>query len=263
MTNYYIEDNGEVRVLKFNKLKEFEDKVELVFTFNTYGNGFKFEDDFDVRKTKFIKVSKYLNINSLDIVLPKQTHTDCLKCIKNVSKTNLIDVDGLITDIKNIPLATTFADCTPLFFYDPIQNVIANVHSGWVGTTKKIGLKAVQTLINVYDCKPKNILCFIGPCIRKDHFLVNDDCKNIFEEVFKDFINKYNIIEFTDKFNEKGRQYSIDTTLINKILLKDIGILEENIFDSELCTMCNSDKFHSRRAEGINYEANTGIMFLK
>lgn len=263
MNNYFIEYNENIEVLKFKKMQEFKDKVDLVVTLKTHKNGFKVKADSDVRKTKFLSVSNYIGINNMDIILPIQAHTDNIVCIKYKTEKKLINIDGLITNVKNIPIATTFADCTPLFFYDPIKNVIANIHSGWLGTTKKIGEKAVKILIEKYNCKAENILCFIGPSIREDHFLVNEDVKNIFENKFKQFIYKYKIIKNTDRYNEKGKQYSIDTILVNKIILKNIGILEKNIYDCGLCTMCNKDKFHSRRIEGKNYETNTGIMILK
>ena len=304
MQNYYIVDDGKTQLLKFKKLDEFKDKVELVYSLKTYNNGFKYDLKEnaveDVRVKKFDKIAQSLNIDKRKIILPKQEHTDNIRiieekdiipsknnytkeevsinkidCIKeeNLDKidsglvTNLFnklrDIDGLITNVKGAILATTFSDCTPLFFYDPIKNVIGNIHSGWGGTTKKIGAKAVDMLVNQMGCNPKNILCFIGPHIRKDHFLVNDDVKEIFEEIFADICKKYNVIEETNLHNEKGKQYRIDTTLINKIILKEKGILEENIFDCNLCTVCNKDMFHSRRAEGINFEVNTGIMYLK
>lgn len=292
MDNYYILDYGKVQLLKFKKLDEFKDKIELVYSLKTYNNGFKYElnekIDEDVRLTKFDTISKSLNIDQRKIILPKQEHTDNIRIITkediiqkgvNISETEeannidaflvtklfrkLRDIDGLITSVKGAILATTSSDCTPLFFYDPIKNVIANIHSGWVGTTKKIAVKTVEILVNKMNCNPKDILCFIGPHIRKECFLVNDDVKNIFEDKFKDFAKKYNIIEETKLFNEKGRQYKIDTTLINKLLLKETGILDNNIFDCNLCTVCNKDLFHSRRVEGENYEVNTGIMYLK
>lgn len=292
MNNYYIVDDGKTQLLKFKKLDEFKDNIELVYSLKTYNNAFKYEinDDChqDVRLTKFDSISKSLNIDKSKIILPKQEHTDNIRiihekdivdCKNNYTKednldnidstlvTNLFyklrDIDGLITNVKGAILATTFSDCTPIFFYDPIKNVIGNIHSGWVGTTKKIGAKAVDMLVNKMDCNPKNILCFIGPHIRKDHFLVNGDVKEIFENTFMDICKKYDIIEETNLYNEKGKQYRIDTTLINKIMLIEKGILENNIFDCDLCTVCNKDIFHSRRAEGINYEVNTGIMYLK
>ena len=304
MDNYYIVDDGKTQLLKFKKLDEFKDKVELVYSLKAYDNGFKYDlkenKIEDVRLTKFDKIAQSLNIDKTKIILPKQTHTDNIRIIEEKeiidsnnnctkkedldNKTNYIkkdnldnidsnlvtnlfyklrDIDGLITNVKCAILATTFADCTPLFFYDPIKNVIGNIHSGWPGTTKKIGAKAVDMLVKQMGCNPKNILCFIGPHIRKECFLVNDDVKEIFEKTFTDICKNYNVIEETNMHNEKGKQYRIDTTLINKIMLKEKGILEENIFDCNLCTVCNKDMFHSRRAEGINYEVNTGIIYLK
>ncbi len=304
MDNYYIVDDGKTQLLKFKKLDEFKDKVELVYSLKAYDNGFKYDlkenSIVDVRLTKFDKIAQSLNIDKTKIILPKQTHKDNIRIIEEKdivdsnnnctkkedldNKTNYIkkdnldnidsnlvtnlfyklrDIDGLITNVKCAILATTFADCTPLFFYDPIKNVIGNIHSGWPGTTKKIGAKAIDMLVKQMGCNPKNILCFIGPHIRKECFLVNDDVKEIFEKTFTDICKNYNVIEETNMHNEKGKQYRIDTTLINKIMLKEKGILEENIYDCNLCTVCNKDMFHSRRAEGINYEVNTGIMYLK
>lgn len=291
MENYYILDDGKTQLLKFKKLDDFKDKIELAISLKTYNNGFKYEikDDVheDVRLTKFDNIAKSLNIDKRKIILPKQEHTDNIRIIEkdeiikkgnslkedniNNIDANLVtklfyklrDIDGLITNVKGAILATTFSDCTPLFFYDPIKNVIANIHSGWVGTTKKIGAKTVDILVSQMDCKPKNILCFIGPHIRKDHFLVNDDVKEIFENTFQDICKKNNVIEETNLHNGKGKQYKIDTTLINKLMLYEKGILEKNIYDCNLCTVCNKDMFHSRRAEGIDYEVNTGIMYLK
>ena len=43
MQNYYIVDDGKTQLLKFKKLDEFKDKVELVYSLKTYNNGFKYE----------------------------------------------------------------------------------------------------------------------------------------------------------------------------------------------------------------------------
>ena len=72
-----------------------------------------------------------------------------------------------------------FADCTPLLFYDPIKNVIANTHSGWKGTLQTIGVKTVEKMMSEYECKAKDIICCIGPHIRKCHFEVDADVKEL------------------------------------------------------------------------------------
>ena len=45
--------------------------------------------------------------------------------------------------------------------------------------------------------------------------------------------------------------------------MKKIGILDKNIIDSNICTVCNSNDFHSRRAEGDNFQKGGGLMMLK
>lgn len=270
MENVHIIDNGKIQLLKFCKMEEFKDRVELIVTLKTYNKGFKKDKEGKIVLEKYTSLAEYLNIDKKNIIVPNQSHTDNVLCIKenyrkiqsNMEK-ELLNIDGTITDLKKVAIASTFADCIPIFFYDPIKNIIGNVHSGWVGTTKKISLKALQILKNNYDCNLNDIIVLIGPCIRKDHFLVNEDVRTIFEEKFNNLCSRYDIINKTDMYNEKGVQYSIDTVEINKQMLIDYGILEKNIIDSNICTVCQSNYFHSRRAEGKDFDLNTGIIMLK
>lgn len=263
MKELEIKDNGKVKVLQFTKMSEFEDKVALAIALKEYGNGFKREENMNLTRRKYINISEYLNINHNDIVLLKQDHTNNIITIEKNKKYTIENVDGIITSLKNIPTAITFADCIPIFFYDPVKNVIANIHSGWKGTVNRISLKAVEILIKKYNSKPEDMICMIGPCIRKDHFLVNKDVKDIFYYKFNTLCKKYDIITKTNMYNEKGIQYLIDTVLLNKIMLNKIGLLDKNIIDCNICTVCSNDMFHSRRVEGINYEVNSAIMMLK
>ena len=68
--------------------------------------------------------------------------------------------------------------------YDPVKEVIANVHSGWKGTFQEIGKKTVEKMIENYECDAKDIIVVIGPCIMKDHFEVKENLKIKFEEKF-------------------------------------------------------------------------------
>ena len=185
-----------------------------------------------------------------------------MKCInKMVPRESLRDVDGLITNQKGIALVTTNADCILLMFYDPVKKVIANVHSGWKGTFQKIAEKTVVKMMNYYHCNPQDILCFINPSIRKCHFEVDDDVKELCEEIFK-FTNK------TDEFIKVGnivegkQKYNIDTVLINKILLTNLGMKEENIIDCGICSVCCNEKISSYRGDGKDYKLATAIICL-
>ena len=65
--------------------------------------------------------------------------------------------DGLITNKKDIILATTNADCILMLFFDPQKKVIANVHSGWKGTLQEISIEAVKKMKKEYSCNAEDI----------------------------------------------------------------------------------------------------------
>ena len=73
-----------------------------------------------------------------------------------------------------------------------------------------------------YKSNPKDIICCICPSIRKCHFEVDEDVKNLFYNEFNYLPNINDIIE------KNGNKYHIDTVLLNKILLLNIGLKEEN-----------------------------------
>ena len=170
-----------------------------------------------------------------------------------------INTDGLTTNKKDKALSLTFADCTPIYLYDKQQKIIGNIHSGWKGTTKKIAKKSIEFMKEKYNSNPEDIICVIGPTIRKCHFEVQQDVKDIFYNEFKYMQDIDNIIEY----NEKTKSYFIDTVLINKNLLKEEGIIEENIIDSKVCTYCNSNIMHSYRKEGKKSGRNAALICLK
>ena len=79
---------------------------------------------------------------------------------------------------------------------------------------------------DLYGCDPKDIIVCIAPSIKKCHFEVDKD-------VYKMFYEKFNRLGNLEKFIEqKNDKWYIDTVYINKEILKQAGIKEENIEDS-------------------------------
>ena len=241
----YLEKEG-INYIQFKRLLKYG--IKHAYTFKSAGIDFSFNQD--KNSFSYEKLANILNIDASTIVQPVQMHTDVVKCIDKVEKfENLNNVDGLITNKSGIALTTKNADCILFIFYDPIKNVIANVHSGWRGTFKKISEKAVQKMINYYGSKPEDILCFISPSIRKDHFEVDEDVKQLCESIFGFTGRIEEFIEIGQVIDEK-QKYFIDTVLINKILIENIGVKEKNIIDCNLCSACNGDKIESVRVDG-------------
>ena len=194
------------------------------------------------------------------VVRPYQTHTDNVKVVRKIEK--LEDTDGIITNKKEIALITTSADCISLLLYDPVKKAIGSIHSGWKGTLKGIIVKAIEKMKNEYKSNPEDIICCICPSIRQCCFEVDEDVKDLFYNKYKDLKNIDEIIKLGDKKEDKQKYY-IDTVKINIELLKNIGLKEKNIIDSNICTMCHSKEFHSYRADGKDFGVNGAIIAIK
>ncbi|MBR3613987.1 MAG: peptidoglycan editing factor PgeF [Clostridia bacterium] len=224
--------------------------------------GINFRSDSKEEKESYKKIFESIGLDIKTYVKPQQRHTSKVTCIDKVMKTEeLLETDGLITNKENITLVTTNADCILFLFYDPVKKVIANIHSGWRGTFQKIGENAIIKMIEEYKCKPEDIEIYIWPSIRKCHFEVDEEVKNECEEIFK-YTEKTG--EFIEKGEVKGgkQKYFIDTVFINRILFLNQGIKENNIYDCDICSVCNNDKIRSYRAEGKDFKLATSIISL-
>lgn len=110
-----------------------------------------------------------------------------------------------------------------------------------------------------YGSRPEDIICCICPCIRQCHFEVEEEVKELFEKEYANLKNIDRIIQKGDVIEGK-QKYHIDTTEINKQLLKQVGLKKENIIDSEICTVCNQEQFHSYRVDKENSGRNAAII---
>ena len=243
---------GNIEYLQFRKLLKYK---EIIHCYTLSKNNIDFKNEYS---SSVEKLCNTLNIDKVSIVRPEQKHTDVVKCISKKEE-DLKNVDGLITNSKGINMVLSFADCTPILIYDPIKKVIANVHSGWKGTAQKIGQKAAIKMKEEYGCRMQDLIVCIGPAIQKCHFEVEEDVKEIFYNNFK-YLNNCNIIE---KSKQKENKYFIDTTLINRLILEEVGVKKENIIESNICTACNMKFMHSYRVNGEKAGRNICMMGLK
>lgn len=166
-------------------------------------------------------------------------------------------IDGLITNIKRVPLVTMYADCTPIYLYDKVNNVIAMAHGGWRGTVKGIASKIVDEMKKNFNSNPENITVVIGPSICKE-------CYEVSDEVIDDIkiLCKQLNINVSDKMIDDSNNHHVDLKEINKQVLISKNVKEENICVTNLCTKCREDLFYSHRRDGINRGSQAGIMML-
>lgn len=205
------------------------------------------DDDYENVVANFNLFCDAIGIDYKDLVFSYQTHDTNIRIVDENDKGKGIirqrdysNVDGLVTNIPNVPLLTSYADCVPLFFVDPVQKAIGLAHSGWKGTVKKIGGKMIDAFTLNYNSDPKDIIVCIGPSIGPCCFEVSEDVYINFKKMDLD-ISMY--------IKEKAKnKYDIDLWSINKDILIESGVNEGNITVTDLCTKCNPDLFFSHRA---------------
>ena len=139
---------------------------------------------------------------------------------------------------------TTYADCVPLYFLDPVKKVIALSHSGWRGTVGKIGKKTVELMHDNFGSDPADILAAVGPSVCQDCYEVSADVIDRFKEVF-------DRSAWDELFYEKpDGKYQLDLWKANEKIFLEAGIRKDHIAVTNVCTHCNSEILYSHRAMG-------------
>ena len=107
---------------------------------------------------------------------------------------------------------------------------------GWRGLHNGI----ITKFIKKFSKNPSDLICWIGPSISQNNYLVRED-------VYK----KLSIISSTIFNRIDEEHWGLDLKKAAKIFLKDLGV--KKIFTDEMCTYQSANLYYSYRGE-----TNTG-----
>jgi polyphenol oxidase len=147
--------------------------------------------------------------------------------------------DAILTANPQVTLFMRFADCVPIFFYDPVHKVVGMAHAGWQGTILQIGRITVERMASVYGSRPGDILAAIGPSIGPDHYEIGIDVAEKVRETFPGEASQLLL-------SRQGKTF-FDLWKTNQLILERSGI--KKIHLAGLCTACHTTDWYSHRAE--------------
>lgn len=207
-------------------------------------------DEPDNIKKNFNLLFDFTGIKPHQLFIPHQTHSDEIividKKFTQESTENqqsiLYGKDALITNLPNIYIGVTTADCVPILIYDPVKKVVGAVHSGWRGTCAKIVLKTIEKMCEKFGSNPNDIFAVIGPSISAEVYNVGSELVDEFEKTgFKT----------NEIFQQKNEKIHLDLWKANENLLLEKGLKTENIEIAKRCTFTEQETFFSARKLGI------------
>lgn len=154
------------------------------------------------------------------------------------------NVDALLTNTPNLPLLLRFADCVPIFLYDPAHRAIGVIHAGWRGTVLKIVTRAAQSMFDSFGTRPRDLIACIAPSIGPCCYRIGDE---VMARVRAAFANADELL-----IQQASGGIHFDLWQANAQQLRALGV--EQIEMANLCTAHRTDDFFSWRAE----QAKTG-----
>ena len=101
--------------------------------FSSLNMGFHTGDDADAVRENRRRYFEALGLSASRLVSGNQVHGTYIYKVTEkdagrgalTMETAIPACDGFMTDEKDIPITMNYADCTPLFFYDPVKHAIA------------------------------------------------------------------------------------------------------------------------------------------
>ncbi|XP_072116921.1 purine nucleoside phosphorylase LACC1 [Mobula birostris] len=204
------------------------------------------------------RLAQNAGFNAQTFYLAKVSHGNT---IWTIGKSEPQSYDGIVTNRKGITIAAPGADCIPLLFADPVQQVCGAAHAGWKGTLARIATAMVDTMVAEFGSSVKDVSVVMGPS-------VGPCCFTLHQEAAQDFA----AIDPRCVEEPGASRPHVDLRQATRVLLERAGILPENIGDDSagsrdrkttLCTVCHPDLFFSYIRDGNNFGTQIGFISVR
>ena len=181
-----------------------------------------------------------LGIDDSHIVMPHQVHGTEVRRIDAPQQEIIEGVDAVMTDVPQLCIGVSTADCIPIIIYDEAHHAACAVHAGWRGTVQRIVRVAVEAMCKAYGSLPSQMKAVVGPGISLESFEVGDEVYQQFADAGFDM----------SAISRRYAKWHIDLPMCNRLQLEDAGITD--IYMSNICTYQQASDYFSARRLGIN-----------
>ncbi|MCC6442266.1 MAG: peptidoglycan editing factor PgeF [Armatimonadetes bacterium] len=161
-------------------------------------------------------------------------------------------VDALLTDAPGVPLTLYFADCVPVFLFDPCRPAVAVAHAGWKGLASGVIRNTLAAMRRHYHTQPADCRAAVGPAI-------GPCCYEVGPEVVT-AIGNAGIGSEETALSQKREKHRIDLPGLARLCLVASGVPEGSIELSHDCTACRRERFYSFRRDRTTGRMAAAVM---
>jgi YfiH family protein len=156
--------------------------------------------------------------------------------------------DAIVTQVPNLAIGVSTADCGPVLMADPQARVIGAAHAGWRGALTGV-MERTLTAMEKLGATRNRIVAAAGPMIRQPNYEVGQDLIDRFVAV------EPNTVRFFKPATRPAHaMFDLAGYIVSR--LRRAGI--ESIEDLGLCTYADSEQFYSYRRSTHRGEADYG-----
>lgn len=156
------------------------------------------------------------------------------------------DADGSYSTRSKVVCVVMSADCLPVLICNRQGTGVAAIHAGWRGLVNGIVEQGVKKLLDASQCRPEDILVWLGPAIGSQKFEVGNEVRQAFLKKSPEKDKKS--IEQCFSPLKKSNKYLADIVQLARLRLLRQGV--KNISGGDYCTYTQEDKFFSYRRDG-------------
>ncbi len=217
------------------------------------------DDEENVREN-YRRVLEALELPEQELCFTKQVHGNTVRIVSDADRRELFtpieyEADGLVTNVRGLPLICFTADCVPVLLCDPEAGVVGAIHCGWRSTVADILGQAMKKMIEL-GAIPSCVCAAIGPAIDMCCYETGPEVPEAIEKLLgSDAEGCFFPLADTGKF-------MVDLKESNRKRLIQLGVEPENISVSDECTSCNSDRYWSFRQAGSERGSQAAIIVV-
>lgn len=217
-------------------------------------------DDPENVRENYRRLLEALGIPEQELCFTKQVHGSAVRIVTGSDRRELFspfeyEADGIVTNVRGLPLICYTADCVPVLLCDPESGVVGAVHCGWRGTVADILGNAIDQMISL-GALPSSICAAIGPAIDMCCYETGPEVPQEIERLLSD--------EAEGTFFRLGDsdKFMVDLKETNRRRLISLGVKKKNISVSDECTLCNGDRYWSHRGTGGERGSQASVIML-